>query len=213
MSALFVAATEMEMEPFRKQFPDAACLITGVGAPVAMYQLTKKLSEQKYSAVFQVGIAGTYTSQLALGDAVVVARDCFADLGVREEKEFKTLFDLGFASPDESPFTMGWLVNEGIDFFQPLPSVVSAATVNCITTQPLPQSGAIINAGVSIESMEGACLHYVAILEHLPFLQIRGISNVVGERDKRHWKIQEAVHSANQLLIEVYKNWQANDKG
>ena len=205
MSALIVAATEMEMAPFRNQFPDAAFLITGVGAPIAIYRLTQRLIEQKHDAVFQVGIAGTYVSSLALGDAVVVERDCFADLGVHEGKDFVSLFDMGFASPDEYPFLEGWLVNRGVNDFLPLPSIVSAATVNTLTTNKLPQLSSAINNAVSIESMEGACLHYVALQQRIPFLQIRGISNSVGERDKELWKIEEAVMSSNRLLMEVYQ--------
>ena len=32
--------------------------------------------------------------------------------------------------------------------------------------------------------MEGAALHYACIMEHIPFIQLRAVSNFVGERDK-----------------------------
>jgi futalosine hydrolase len=40
--------------------------------------------------------------------------------------------------------------------------------------------------------MEGAALHMVCLENKIPFLQIRGISNWIGERDKSKWKIAEA---------------------
>jgi futalosine hydrolase len=212
MSALIVSATEMEVAPFRNQFPEASCLITGVGMPMAIFQITKKLREQNYDVIFQVGIAGTYTNELQLGETVVVAKDSFADLGLCEGNSFRTLFDMGFASPDEFPFSKGWLINEGLHQFQPLPAMVSAATVNTISDERQPQSNNRIKAQSSIETMEGACLHYVALQNEIPFLQIRGISNAVGERDKSFWKIAEAVESSNKLLAEVYKNWLAHSK-
>ncbi len=212
MSALIVASTEMEITPFRNQFPDAACLITGVGMPMAIFQLTKKLQERNYDVIFQVGIAGTYSNELHLGDAVVVAKDCFADLGLCEGNSFQSIFDMGFASPDDFPFSKGWLVNNSLHLFHPLPAMVSAATVNTVSDERQPQLNNKIKAEASIETMEGACLHYVAMQHAIPFLQIRGISNVVGERDKSLWKIAEAIQSSNQLFAEIYKKWMANSK-
>jgi futalosine hydrolase len=48
--------------------------------------------------------------------------------------------------------------------------------------------------------MEGAALHYIAILEKIPFLQIRSLSNFIGERDKQQWKLKESITSLNQAL-------------
>jgi nucleoside phosphorylase len=33
-------------------------------------------------------------------------------------------------------------------------------------------------------------------MQAIPFIQIRGISNEVGERNKENWKIKEAMHAA-----------------
>jgi futalosine hydrolase len=49
--------------------------------------------------------------------------------------------------------------------------------------------------------MEGACLHYVGRTANIPFLQIRAISNYVGERDKSKWQIKEAIAALNQALL------------
>jgi len=46
-----------------------------------------------------------------------------------------------------------------------------------------------------IETMEGSAFHYVCLMRNIPFVQIRGISNMVGERDKSKWKIKEAIDS------------------
>ena len=50
--------------------------------------------------------------------------------------------------------------------------------------------------------MEGAALHYVCLMEKIPFLQIRSISNYVGERNKRNWNMKEAIANLNKKLIE-----------
>jgi futalosine hydrolase len=45
--------------------------------------------------------------------------------------------------------------------------------------------------------MEGAALHYVALMEKIPFLQLRSLSNFVGERDKNKWLMKEAIINLN----------------
>ena len=51
--------------------------------------------------------------------------------------------------------------------------------------------------------MEGAVLHYICLQEDIPFLQLRSISNYVGERDKTRWKIKEAVDNLNAELLNI----------
>jgi futalosine hydrolase len=51
--------------------------------------------------------------------------------------------------------------------------------------------------------MEGAALHYIGLKENIPFLQLRSISNYVGERDKEKWQLQEAIRNVNLVLQEL----------
>ncbi|MBK7884081.1 MAG: hypothetical protein IPJ81_10000 [Chitinophagaceae bacterium] len=53
--------------------------------------------------------------------------------------------------------------------------------------------------------MEGAALQYVCLQEKIPFIQIRGISNYVGERDKLKWKMKEAIFNLNIELKNIVK--------
>ena len=51
--------------------------------------------------------------------------------------------------------------------------------------------------------MEGAALHYVSLMEKIPFIQIRSISNYIAERNKRNWNMKEAVENLNKELISI----------
>ena len=53
--------------------------------------------------------------------------------------------------------------------------------------------------------MEGAAFHYLCLQEQVPFLQLRAISNHVGERNKANWKLKEAIHNLNEKLIGIIK--------
>ena len=49
--------------------------------------------------------------------------------------------------------------------------------------------------------MEGAALHYVCLHEKIPFLQLRTVSNYVGERNKTKWNIADAFENLNLELV------------
>lgn len=43
------------------------------------------------------------------------------------------------------------------------------------------------------ESMEGAAAAHICALYGVPFLEVRGISNLVGDRDREHWQVRRGV--------------------
>jgi futalosine hydrolase len=206
MSILIVAATKMEVQPFLDEHPEADILITGVGAAATVYQLMNRIEKNKYDFILQVGLAGTYTNELKLGESVIVEADCFADLAVWENKKIISVNDLGLTNPDEAPFEKGWLVNQNISIISTLAKKVKGITVNLLSDDLNYVHEMKLKYNAAIESMEGAALHYVCIQKNIPFLQIRGISNRVGERDKSKWNFKEAIQSSNQLLSEIYSS-------
>jgi futalosine hydrolase len=74
---------------------------------------------------------------------------------------------------------------------------VNAVSVNQITTSKQMIESYISKFDPVVESMEGAALHYVCLQEKIPFLQLRSISNYIGERDKKKWKIKDAILNLN----------------
>ena len=67
--------------------------------------------------------------------------------------------------------------------------------VNEISTSPEKISLLKHHFSVDIESMEGNAFHYVCLMNNIPFIQLRGISNYVGDRDKSRWKIKESLQT------------------
>jgi futalosine hydrolase len=201
MKILIVAATEMEIAPFIAQNSQTEILITGVGAPACMYALTKKLWQQQYDLVIQAGIAGTFKNQFALGETFAIKTDLFADLGIQEGNNFYSLFDGGFLMPDAMPYTNAQLINTTENYFGL--KIANAITINTVSDS-LPQTELYKKKyNADIESMEGAAFHYACIQENITFLQIRSISNFVGERVKTNWKMKESIKSLNENLIRI----------
>jgi futalosine hydrolase len=203
MRILVLAATKHEIAPFIEGNKGVDLLITGVGVPATIYHLQKRLAIKNYQLVIQAGIAGAFSGELQLGEVVSVERDCFADLGMEEEGQFIPIFKSPFMNENEFPYTKGWLVNK-----TPLiPSLslplVKGITINKVGDDLLQRRQLISNFNPNVESMEGAALHYVCLQEHVSFLQVRSISNHVGERDKEKWRFKESINSLNEVLCRI----------
>lgn len=206
MKVLVLAATEHEIQPFLSQNTSIDTLIAGVGVPATIYQLQKKLQSKRYDLVIQAGIGGSFGEDLYQSTAVVaIQSDAFADLGISEKKHFSTIFDMGFKNENSSPYNQGLLVNTNEILVNSTLQKVSAITVNTVTDDNSVNDLFVKKYAASVESMEGAAVHFVCLQENIPFLQIRAVSNIVGERDKSKWKMKEAITALHAALTELLK--------
>ena len=100
------------------------------------------------------------------------------------------------------PYTNGSLVNPNQKLLQ-LSGLeqVKAITVNEITTDTKRIEWYQQNVSPVVESMEGAAFHYVCLQENIPFIQVRSVSNFIGERDKTKWNLKQAITQLNEKLI------------
>ena len=60
--------------------------------------------------------------------------------------------------------------------------------------------------GADIETMEGAAVFYVCLMERIPFCEIRSISNYVEERNVANWNIPLAIENLGKILITFIKS-------
>jgi futalosine hydrolase len=216
MICLLVAATVTEISPFLEYYRDTKnqlhnnlqvdVLITGVGLVASTYFITKQLQIRRPDIIIQAGIAGCFDKNIALGSVVVVKEEAIGDQGVIESGKMKTLFDLGLVEKDQFPFTKGWLINKSVYLKKVKLKKVKGITINEITTSKQKIGFYQDSFDPAIESMEGAALHYVCLLEKIPFLQVRSISNYIGERNKRKWNIKESINNLNKELIRLLES-------
>lgn len=217
MNCLVVSATILEIKPFVEHSRisekldfidlDLDFLVTGVGAVNTTYALMKQLQIKKPDVIIMAGIAGAFSKKLIPGDVVAVKEEALADLGVQEKEGYKDVFDLKLLAANEFPFTKKKLVNPFTTLIERtlLPEVTSI-TVNQITSSKKTAELYSKKYKAAVENMEGAALHLVCIKEHIPFVQIRSISNYAGERDKKKWQLKEAVDNLNKNLIRLIES-------
>ncbi len=215
MNYLLVAATHKEIEPFlnwlknqstnKINLPDV--LVTGIGLTATTYSLTRQLQLKKYDLVIQAGVAGCFNKKLSLGSVVAIKRDAIADQSVIELKQLKTLFDLKLVPENQFPYTKTWLVNPHDDLLKKTKlKQVKGISVNEITTSKKKVDFYETNFNAVTESMEGAALHYTCLMESVPFLQIRSMSNYIGERNKKKWNMKESIINLNKALLQLIEN-------
>jgi futalosine hydrolase len=174
----------------------------GVGMLATAVSLGKLIADEKPDLVIQAGIAGCFDPATVLGKVLVINDEILGDMGVQEEGKWKDIFDLKLEKSSYHPFERRKLPNPWLPKFNllKLPEV-TAVTINEITTDTERIQQMVKKYNPVTESMEGAALHYVCREAGIPFLQIRAVSNYIGERDKSKWKIKEAIDNLNQVLI------------
>lgn len=215
MKIALVAATWHEIAPLQDYLSERLYLknhhqfslwVTGVGLVNTTYNLSKKIALEKPDLAIQAGIAGSFQPLIhSPGNVVVVKEEVMGDLGVQEKNETWTdIFDLKLADPNLFPFKSKRLVNPHNQLMQKLNlPLVTGVSVNEISTNPKRIHQLIDHYAPAIESMEGAAFHYVCLDEGIPFIQLRSISNRIGERDKLQWQLHKAIENLQNTVINL----------
>ena len=212
MNLLIVAATEKEIEALQMTFHrqnyslDIDFLITGVGMTATAYSLTKKMSKKKYDLVLNIGLAGTFREEIKIGEVVNVVSDCFADLGAEDGDHFLSAMQLGLQDEDKYPFWNGKLKSEIAGNYVSLRSLknVKAITVNKVHGKEESIRRTINKFHPDIESMEGAAFFYVSIMEKIPCIQLRSVSNRIERRNRENWDIHLSMHNLNEVISNFF---------
>lgn len=199
MKILVVVATELEIKPaidlLEKLGVDV--LTTGVGMVATAYQLGRRLALHDYDLVVNVGIAGSFSRELKLGQLVHVIQDSFAELGAEDNERFLSIDQLGFGR--SSYRTSAHIAQDSV---QSLPKV-SGITMNTVhgNVESIATTRRRMPA-IDIESMEGAAVFFSAEQAGVPAIQVRAISNYVEPRNRNNWQIPLAVKNLSSWLMD-----------
>ena len=176
---------------------------SGIGLLASSVSLMKMFVQETPSLIIQVGIAGCFDKKVPLGKVFAVKDDFAGDIGVIENKVWKDLFDMKFDKPNDAPYEKKSLPNPWLSQYNLLKlPTKKGVTVNTISTD---KNKIDLYSGrykATLESMEGAALHYMGRDLNIPFIQIRAVSNYVGERNKAKWNMQEAIYNLNETLLQ-----------
>lgn len=200
MNILICVATSFERSTLCDRPGDAKrvrVIETGVGPVNAAHAATVAIIEQRPDAIIVCGVGGVYPSaDLRIGEVVSAETEVYGDLGAQSPSGFLDMKALGFP-----------VVNTGTALFNELPMQlfpterrVRFVTVStCTGTDVSAREIETRTKGV-IENMEGAAIAHVAHIHRIAVGEVRGISNVVTNRDTKSWRLREAAGAAQEAV-------------
>jgi futalosine hydrolase len=201
VNILICSATAFEASLLRDRYSgrvEVRVIITGVGPVNAAHAATVAVIENRPDEIVVCGIGGAYpSSNLRTNDVVSANTEIYGDLGAQSPTGFLDMQALGF--PVVS--TPRPLFNELPLQVFPTTAVARFVTVStCTGTESSAREIAARTNG-AVENMEGAAIAHVAHLHGIPVGEVRGISNLVTNRDVKSWRMKEAAHAAQESLI------------
>ena len=185
----------------------------GVGKVNAAHSATLILENNEIDFLIHFGIAGAY-SDAVIGDVIVAESENYGEEGVMTGEGWKPMDFTGFA-----------LVKNKIEYFNtfPMDRKLSQLAINAskeiglnthaghfITVSRC--SGTRISGEIMqkrfnglCENMEGAAVAHICAMYGVPMIEIRGISNLIEDRDLKKWNIPLAVLNCNKAVSELVR--------
>jgi futalosine hydrolase len=205
-----IAATPLEAALLRNV--SATVLITGIGAVNTAHALTRYLlTHSAPSLVVQTGIAGAYVpADVEVGSVLLASDEMYGDVGVITPEGWLPADAIGIPLVEATD-----LHPARFNQFPCDPELVARAAAVCgpqvartgrfLTLAQVTGVRALGDAlyrrfNALCESMEGAAAAHVCAMHSVPFLEVRGISNLVEDRDRAAWRVGEAAEAA-QLAV------------
>jgi futalosine hydrolase len=227
MRILIVAATESEVESLKSQVRiknqesrvknqdigsveqdlglqtfDFKLLVTGVGMVATAFALGRHLAANQYDLAVNIGIAGSFDRNIALGEVVEITQDTFAELGAEDDLEFLPIEKLGFGKGTYQPTATLSDLNNALNLKQG-----TSITVNTVHGNEVAINKVTERLNPQLENMEGAAFFYACQEMNVPCLQIRAVSNYVEKRNRDNWQIALAIKNLNTFALEFLRQF------
>ena len=175
--------------------PHVEMLVTGVGPIEAGISVARALAQSPYALVVNAGLAGALEGRGNVGDGVVISEDRM-EIGLEDGKPLalpdgapvidRAASDLGLV---EQLVELGYASKHGIT----VPRVT--------TTHQTAQRLASYNA--EVESMEGFAVLRAAEMAAVPAIEVRGISNIVTDRERSGWNFERGCDGLKKILNDL----------
>ncbi len=195
-------------------------MVSGMGKTNAAHSATLLLEKFSPDVLILFGIGGAYPSSgLEVGDIAVADKELYGDEGVLTQDGFQGTDSIGIPL----------VVKGGRKYFNEfdLDKKFFAKALRSLASRSQPFAGRIaVGSGTFVtvstctgtrkralelqkrfgaicENMEGAAAAHICTLYKTPMVEIRGISNIVGDRDRSKWDITLAAKTCQEAVIDM----------
>ncbi len=195
---------------------------SGVGKANAAAASTSLITFKRPEVVINLGCGGAYPgSGLEVGDLALATEEVYGDEGALTPEGFLDMEALG----------LPMVQRKGLRLFNRYPadpallkksrSLLSHYTGDLgkrLGTGPfvtVSTCSGTLDQGILVaertrgicENMEGASVAQVCALNNIPFLEVRGISNLVEDRDFSRWDLKLATETAQNAVHDLLIHW------
>ena len=187
----------------------------GVGKVNAAHSVTLILENYDVDVLILFGIAGAYPdSVLKIGDIAVAESENYGEEGVMTRDGWRSMEFPGFP-----------LLSKEIEYYNTFPldydmahlaadasrdcgfNVKSGNFVTVSQCSGTRESGEVMKKRFDAlcENMEGAAAAHICTLYGIPIVEMRGISNIIEDRDLKKWDIKRASTNCNKAVMELVR--------
>jgi futalosine hydrolase len=207
MAVLVLAATPFEAAALVPSAPAVRVVVGGIGAANTACALTREFASHPPSLVIQTGIAGAYVpAGLSVGSVVLATEEMYGDVGVITPAGWLPADVIGIPlvdARDGQPARFNQFPCDP-DLVARAAAIAGPSLARTGRFLTLAQVTGVASVGDELyrrftalcESMEGAAAAHVCAIYGIPFLEVRGISNLVEDRNREAWRIHDAAAAA-----------------
>jgi futalosine hydrolase len=215
--ALEAVPLERELERCGLYMVDAGVSVCGAGKANAAASAALLIARFQPAFVVSFGVGGAYPgSGLGVGDVAIATCEIMADEGVLTARGFRLIEAVGVPLADGAD-------ERGANTF-PADDCLRAAAEQALELEGVKyRSGPFLTVstvtgddararllrrrhGAVCENMEGGAIAQTCFRHGVPFVEIRGISNIVERRDRSGWRLAEAAEAAGRAAAVFLKS-------
>lgn len=194
---------------------------SGIGKAAAAATAVSLLSSCRPQALWLLGCGGAYPgSGLGVGDLALASVEIFGDEGVATPTGFRDFAEMKLPMRKEQEiFYNRWPTDRKLhDWARPHlakhaategVALRSGAFVTVSTCTGLSTLASAIEKRTEgiCENMEGAAVALACQQLATPMLEVRGISNMVEDRDTRRWDLPAGMAAAQKAILTLLQAW------
>ncbi len=198
-------------------------VFSGLGKINAAAAAAALMARFSVSGLWMLGSAGAYPhSDLRLNDVALASEEILGDEGVVTLSSWKSLDAIGIplAKNDDEPIFNRIPVAK-VELKQarvllrewqasaPAPRVHLGPFVTVSGVSGSQARARMLGErfGALCENMEGGAVAQVCLRYQVPFLEIRGLSNWAGDRNKQRWCLTEALDNCQRAVLYLLEHW------
>ncbi|MEW6002136.1 MAG: futalosine hydrolase [Nitrospirota bacterium] len=196
---------------------DVVYLASGIGKTNASRGTTILIEKFLPELIINFGVAGAYPlSGLRIGGIAVAEKETYGDEGLFLQDGFHTLEIMGIPLLKRTrkeyfnEFSLGKkLVERAVKSSSYQKKDIRSGNFVTVSTCSGTKKRAIElkrRFDAICENMEGAAVAHICAIYGIPMLEIRGISNIVQDRDIKKWDLKLASENCQRVVINFLKS-------